>query len=249
MKETSKDEKTYAPTNIPTTVQPETEKQEETDKKEDTPKNITLSYRQINNFEQNDTSKIEFDLYTLTMEEELLKGFKIPIYVNLIHTNGTRDEEPTEAICILNHDIKGNTASSLAYFHCSIENLEEIYYSFRYNYSDYIIGVPNDEIALDPILTKKSIEKNEIVDSSDESNLPPTFVFGSMIHENCKDNGVLIFLGNISKTIDDPIVFTLSLLNPEGTSLYCEFNISNGDEGKMECQTDREIEDNRINIE
>ena len=245
VKETSKDEKTYAPTNIPTTVQPETEKQEETDKKEDTPKNITLSYRQINNFEQNDTSKIEFDLYTLTMEEELLKGFKIPIYVNLIHTNGTRDEEPTEAICILNHDIKGNTASSLAYFRCSIENLEEIYYSFRYNYSDYIIGVPNDEIALDPILTKKSIEKNEIVDSSDESNLPPTFVFGSMIHENCKDNGVLIFLGNISKTIGDPIVFTLSLLNPEGTSLYCNLN---GNEGKLECKTDRQIEDKTIRI-
>ena len=245
VKETSKDEKTYAPTNIPTTVQPETEKQEETDKKEDTPKNITLSYRQINNFEQNDTSKIEFDLYTLTMEEELLKGFKIPIYVNLIHTNGTRDEEPTEAICILNHDIKGNTASSLAYFRCSIENLEEIYYSFRYNYSDYIIGVPNDEIALDPILTKKSIKKNEIVDSSDESNLPPTFVFGSMIHENCKDNGVLIFLGNISKTIDDPIVFTLSLLNPEGTSLYCNLN---GNEGKLECKTDRQIEDKTIRI-
>ena len=245
VKETSKDEKTYAPTNIPTTVQPETEKQEETDKKEDTPKNITLSYRQINNFEQNDTSKIEFDLYTLTMEEELLKGFKIPIYVNLIHTNGTRDEEPTEAICILNHDIKGNTASSLAYFRCSIENLEEIYYSFRYNYSDYIIGVPNDEIALDPILTKKSIKKNEIVDSSDESNLPPTFVFGSMIHENCKDNGVLIFLGKISKTIDDPIVFTLSLLNPEGTSLYCNLN---GNEGKLECKTDRQIEDKTIRI-
>ena len=269
VKETSKDEKTYAPTNIPTTVQPETEKQEETDKKEDTPKNIpttvqpetekqeetdkkedtpkniTLSYRQINNFEQNDTSKIEFDLYTLTMEEELLKGFKIPIYVNLIHTNGTRDEEPTEAICILNHDIKGNTASSLAYFRCSIENLEEIYYSFRYNYSDYIIGVPNDEIALDPILTKKSIKKNEIVDSSDESNLPPTFVFGSMIHENCKDNGVLIFLGNIYKTIDDPIVFTLSLLNPEGTSLYCNLN---GNEGKLECKTDRQIEDKTIRI-
>ena len=67
------------------------------------------------------------------MEEELSKGFKIPIYVNLIH-NGTRDEEPTETICTLNHDIKGNTASSLAYFRCSIENLQEIYYSFRYNY-------------------------------------------------------------------------------------------------------------------
>ena len=245
VKETSKEHKTYAPTNTPTTVQPETEKQEETDKKENTPKNITFSYRQINNFEQKDTSKIEFDLYALTMEEELSKGLQIPIYVNLIHTNGTRDEEPTESICILNQDIKGNTASSLAYFRCSIENLEEIYYSFRYNYSNYIIGVPNDEIALDPILTKKSIEKNEIIDSSDESNLPPTFIIGSMIHENCEENGVLTFLGNISKLIDDNIAFTLALPNLEGTSLYCNLN---GAEVKIECKTDRKIEGKTIEI-
>ena len=223
MKETSKEEKTYTPTNILATVQPETHKQEETDKKENTPENITFSYRQINNFEQNDITKIEFDLYTLTMKKELSKGLKIPIYVNLIHTNGTRDEEPTEAICILNHDIKGNTPSSSAYFRCSIENLVEIYYSFRYNYSDFIFGVPNDEIELDPILTKKSIKKNEIIDTSDESDLPPTFTIGTMVHENCKDNGVLTFLGNISKIMNDQIVFTLPLLNPEGTSLYCKF--------------------------
>lgn len=68
--------------------------------------------------------------------------------------------------------------------------------------------MPNDEIALDPILTKKSIEKNEIIDSSDESNLPPTFIIGSMIHEKCEENGVLTFLGNISKLIDDNIAFT-----------------------------------------
>ena len=245
VKETSKEHKTYAPTNTPTTVQPETEKQEETDKKENTPKNITFSYRQINNFEQKDTSKIEFDLYALTMEEELSKGLQIPIYVNLIHTNGTSDEEPTESICILNQDIKGNTASSLAYFRCSIENLEEIYYSFRYNYSNYITGVPNDEIALDPILTKKSIEKNEIIDSSDESNLPPTFIIGSMIHENCEENGVLTFLGNISKLIDDNIAFTLALPNLEGTSLYCNLN---GAEVKIECKTDRKIEGKTIEI-
>ena len=245
VKETSKEHKTYAPTNTPTTVQPETEKKEETDKKENTPKNITFSYRQINNFEQKDTSKIEFDLYALTMEEELSKGLQIPIYVNLIHTNGTRDEESTESICILNQDIKGNTASSLAYFRCSIENLEEIYYSFRYNYSNYIIGVPNDEIALDPILTKKSIEKNEIIDSSDESNLPPTFIIGSMIHENCEENGVLTFLGNISKLIDDNIAFTLALPNLEGTSLYCNLN---GAEVKIECKTDRKIEGKTIEI-
>ena len=247
-KETSKVVKTEIPTNIPTTVQPKTDKQEETDKKEDEENistNITLSFRQINNFDQKDTSKIEFDLYTLTMEEELSKGFKIPIYVNLIHTNGTRVEEPTEAICTLNYDIKGNTASSLAYFRCSIENLEEIYYSFRYNYSDYIFGVPNDEIALDPILTKKSIKKNKIIDSSDESNLPPTFIIGTMIHENCKDNGVLTFLGNISKSINDQVVFTLPLLNLEGTSLYCNLN---GTEGKMECKIDREIEGKTIEI-
>ena len=179
------------------------------------------------------------------MEEEISKGFKIPIYVNLIHTNGTRDEEPTEAICILNRDIKGNTASSLAYFRCSIENLEEIYYSLRYNYSDYISGVPNDEIALDPILTKKSIEKNEILDFSDETNLPPTFIIRTMIHENCKNNGVLTFLGNISKSTKDQIVFTLSLSNPEGTSLYCNLN---GTEEKIECKTNREIEGKTIGI-
>ena len=164
------------------------------------------------------------------MDKELSKGLKIPIYVNLIHTNGTRDEETTKAICILDHDIKGNTASASAHFRCSIENLEEFYYSFRYNYSEYIIGVPNDEIALDPILTKKAIEKDDMIDSSNESKLPPTFIIGTMIYENCKDNGILTFLGNISKIINDPIEFTLPLINPEGTSLYFHLN---GIEGRM----------------
>ena len=167
IKETSHEDKiSLMSTNIPTNIPSEEIK----------PTNITLSFRQVNNFQQNNTSKIEFDLFTLTMNEYLSKGLKITVFVNLIHINGIRDEEPTEAICILTKEIKANASSSSAPFHCSIENLNETYYSFRYNYSNYIIGVPNDEVALDPILTKKAIERREILDSSDESNLPPTFI-------------------------------------------------------------------------
>ena len=146
------------------------------------------------------------------MNEYLSKGLKITVFVNLIHINGIRDEEPTEAICILTKEIKANASSSSAPFYCSIENLNETYYSFRYNYSNYIIGVPNDEVALDPILTKKAIERREILDSSDESNLPPTFIIESMDKEKCKDSGLLTFQGKISELIIDQIKLNLHYL-------------------------------------
>ena len=40
-------------------------------------------------------------------------------------------------------------------------NLKENYYSLRFNSSEGISGIPTDEKALDPVLTKKSIDKKE----------------------------------------------------------------------------------------
>ena len=59
--------------------------------------------------------------------------------------------------------------------------MKEEYYSLRFNSSEGISGIPTDEIALDPVLTKKSIEKNEISDASKTTKIPPTFTYKSII--------------------------------------------------------------------
>ena len=237
--------------NISTNIQIKTDKpdKEETDESEKIKSdNIALSFRQINNFEQNIISKIEFDLYTFTIEEKLSKGFEISLYVNLIHIEGSRDEEPTEAKCVLENDIIDNKATASAHFHCSIDNLNERYYSFRYNYSDYITGVPFKEKALDPILTEKAIEINEIKKITEKNELPPLFTIDSMEHNNCKDNGILTFKGNVSNVIPEPIQFNIPLKYPEDISIYCIFT-ENKFIGEMKCKTDREIVNRNISFE
>ena len=254
VKETYNEDKSLDTTiNIPTNIQIKTDKQdsEETDETKEEDKkesNITLSFRQINNFKQNILSKIEFDLYTLTIKENLSKGFEIPVFVNLIHIEGQRDEENTEAKCILENDIIENKVSTSVHFHCSIDNLNARYYSFRYNYSDYIFGVPDDEKALDPILTKKGIENNEFQNITEKIELPPTFIIDLINQEKCNEKGIMTFIGNISRTMLESIQFNLPLLYPEGASLFCNLT-ENGLRGEMECKTDREIKNKIISFE
>ena len=97
-------------------------------------------------------------------------GDEIKVYVNLIYSNGRTDIESTESICVV-QNIEEQSGSARAKFLCSIENLESgDYYSLRYNNSDSICGVPNDEILLDPVLTNK-YKNNE------DAKILPTFIY------------------------------------------------------------------------
>ena len=201
--------------------------------------NISLSYEQINNFNYNiNDKKITFDLFTLTTVGEMNKDDKIKVYVNLIYNNGFMDIESTESICIVNN-IEEQSDSARVKFLCTIENLEEEYYSLRYNSSDSICGIPKDEVALDPLLTKKY--KNNI-----ETKIPPTFTYESIDHSSCPSKGILTIFGRISEKISDVKKINIPLTYPEGIALECQFN---DNQDKLECKTDRDINNKAIIIE
>ena len=50
-------------------------------------------------------------------------------------------------------------------------------YSLRYNTSEKIAGIPNDEIALDPVLTQKYKKSNN-------TKIIPTFTYESLDHSD-----------------------------------------------------------------
>jgi len=174
----------------------------------------------------------------LTSEGKIKLGDKIKAYVNLMHTNGTRDSLATESECT-SQNIEPNTGSVKATFLCIINNLKDDYYSLRYNYSVNISGVPNNEIDLDPVLTDKY--KN-----TDETKKIPTFDFESIKHDSCKTTGLFTITGTLSSKLDQLIKFKVPLTYPEGITLSCKFN---KEQNEIECKADRDINNKIIIIE
>ena len=197
--------------------------------------NIFLSYDEINNFVYNKAQKtINFDLYVITSNEQLTNGNEIKVNVNLIHNNGTRDSFSTEFTCKVQ-----NLESNRVKFLCTNNNMNLDYYSLRYNNSVNISGVPDDEILLDPILTKK------YKTISEQKNIP-VFTYESIKYDECKSTGVFTILGKFSEKINESKKFNLPLTYPEGITLACEVNKG---EDQIKCKVDREINNSIIIIE
>ena len=200
---------------------------------------ISLSYEKINNFNYDNNNKITFDLSTLTTVGEINIGDEIKVYVNLIYSSGMIEAKSTESICVV-QNIQEQSGSARAKFLCTIENLEsKDYYSLRYNNSESICGVPNDEILLDPVLTNK-------YKSNIETKILPTFESKSIDHSFCPTKGVLTITGKITEKLDNAKKINIPLTYPEGITLTCEFN---DDQDKIECKVDREINNKVIIIE
>ena len=200
---------------------------------------ISLSYEKINNFNYDNNNKITFDLSTLTTVGEINIGDEIKVYVNLIYSSGMIEAKSTESICVV-QNIQEQSGSARAKFLCTIENLEsKDYYSLRYNNSESICGVPNDEILLDPVLTNK-------YKSNIETKILPTFESKSIDHSFCPTKGVLTITGKITEKLDNAKKINIPLTYPEGITLTCEFN---DDQDKIECKADREINNKTIIIE
>ena len=204
--------------------------------------NITLSFRQLQNFTQNDNFDITFDFYVLTTKAKSKIPKNISINVNLIKINGEREDESTISYCIINK-IKDIEYANEAHFICSIKNLTEKYYSFRFNNSEYISNVPDDEISLDPHMTDKYIKENKIIDVSKTEKLP-IFTIESINHDSCQKNGIFNILGNISEELSQSFEFIIPLKEPQGIQATCNL-IKN----QIECKVDREINNNKIIIE
>ena len=207
--------------------------------------NISLSFRQLQNFTQNEIDKtISFDFYTLTTDSQSKIPKNINVKVNLIKINGTREDEITNANCILNNNIINNNYASQAHYICTIKNLNEDYHSFRFNNSEYISGVPDDEYYLDPYMTKKYINENKIDDVL-KIGLPTTFIIKSINYDTCNKNGIFTILGDLSQELSQSYIFKIPLKQPD-IGIISTCNITNN---QIECKVDREINDNIIAIE
>ena len=204
--------------------------------------NITLAFRQLQNFTQNDKYDINFDFYVLTANPKSKIPKSISVSVNLIKLNGEREDETKISYCILNK-IKDMDYANEVHYICTINNLTEKYYSFRFNNSEYISNVPDDEISLDPHMTEKYIKENKIIDAL-KNEILPIFTIKLINHDSCKKNGIFIMHGNISKELSQSFEFIMPLKEPQGIKAICNI-IKN----QIECKVDREINNNKIIIE
>ena len=108
--------------------------------------NIFLSFGKINNFLFNKGIKTAcFDLYVTTKNNSIKVGFEINVSVNMIHNNGTSNTFLTNFTCKFK-DKKQHKNSYLIQFNCESKNLKGDYHSLRYNYSELISGIQNENL-------------------------------------------------------------------------------------------------------
>ena len=126
-----------------------------------------------------------FGLVTTTYQAKT----QFPILVNLIKITGEMEDFTREADCILETTVETFEGYSIqADFKCTLTGLEKKYYSLRFNHSDFISGIPNDEILLNPALTEEAIKLGEMLDYSLQENKGEDQMPSSFISLNINDN-------------------------------------------------------------
>ena len=218
--------------------------------------NITLSFRQINKFKTEENS-IGFYLYCITTKD-LHFDAPINISVNLIKKSGEKEESSRIAKCILIKSVFISEAySAPAEFKCEISYIPgNEYYSLRYNNSEYISGIPNDEYALNPKLTEEKINKGEFIDYSLENNsmiITPVFSYDIISMPPTIDNYIFSFNGTLSGALPPQINtnFTMPLSYPIGVTFSCWFDkVDTGfNNATISCISDRNLKNVSVIIE
>ena len=213
--------------------------------------NISISFRQLSNFNNlnKEITFMFFGLVTTTYQSKT----QFPISVNLIKINGEMEDFTREANCILESTVETIEGYSVqADFKCTLTGLEEEYYSLRFNHSDFISGIPNDEILLNPVLTEEAIKLGKIIDYSLQENKGEDQIPSSFISLNIKDNcenGKLIIEGMLNKAVNNKLKFEFPLTYPEGVSMLCSLTSFEAGPSSMLCRVDREINSQQILIE
>ena len=111
------------------------------------------------------------------------------------------------------------------------------------NNSEDIAGIQTeDEIALSPVLTDEAIAKNELKNCTENSRVPPVFVFDTIDLQKCQVDGKFSIKGSLTEvsTIASN-KFTIPLTYPEGTSITCIF-----EEDNLQCKADGDLKNSLI---
>ena len=210
---------------------------------------LSISFQQLSNFVKN-SKKITF-LFFGSVTSSLPKGYPIDMDVYLIR-NGFQDQNPTKANCTLSNDIIGGNGPVSGQFNCSIENINENDIdSFVFDKSDYIAGVPNDKIFLNPVLSDLYIFLKLIVDFFSVFSNPvkrPSFRISGIDHTNCGE-GKFTLKGNMSDNFTKNVTFELPMSKPENVTASCSINETTGNvQINIECQTNSKIDNSKIQI-
>ena len=180
------------------------------------------------------------------------KGYPIIMDVNLVKNGTDEPESDTQkATCILLEDVNGETEPKQGRFNCTISNIpkENEYYTFIFNSSKYIAGIPQDKILLNPFLTEKYIALGKILDYSNSTKIAPSFNPTSINAPNCKNNGTFEIRGTLLSDLNDDINFELTFSNPINITASCSLTKGKkGEEKSIECQTNENIDTNKIII-
>ena len=196
---------------------------------------ISISFRQLNGFKF-ENGIISFFFYALTTQS-IEAGHYVVLLVNLIGANGM-EEELTEITCTITEAVTLPSGQSMiqANYECKLEGLDQSkgYTSLRLSSSANIVGIPDDETLLNPVLTQQAIENGELKDCSSDPSVPPTFKVDSL--DNCDDTGNFLIKGALSETKSIAAKFTMPLTFPEGTSLTCTYETDG-----IKCLADKEL--------
>ena len=221
-----------------------TEKEDSNENKENKPieieeaikkSEVSLTFRRLSGFKYT-SGTISFLLYALTTKE-IAKGNKINLSINLFKASGEMEENSKNISCTLESDVKPENVDPVqAEYKCVLTGLKEEYISIRLNNSESVVGIPkDDEISLNPVLSDKSLEKEE---KSINDEIPASFIFKSIDQSKCKENGVFTIIGELTKEVSIANKFSIPLTYPSGVSITCSLIDSN-----LECSLDKDIKD------
>jgi len=212
--------------------------------------NIRNSFRQLSEF-RNERKIISFTLFGL-VTKTFKEKTQISVLANLIKITGEIELSPKNITCILESTvevIEGN--STQAEFKCVLTGLEEEYYSLRFYKSEFISGIPINEILLNPELTHDAIILQEVYDySRSKSKIGykiPTFTVFDIKENN--SYGELIIEGILNEAVSNKLKFNLRLTYPEGVSMLCSFTSFEAGHSSIICKVDRDIHSEPVIIE
>ena len=118
--------------------------------------------------------------------------------------------------------------------------------------SDEIAGIPSDPKLIDPAKTDSLIQSGEVKDYSVEENLNillPLFRTLELNYSMCKNNGSLLFIGTTSSTIENDVLFNLTLSYPNSI-FACKLPRSLKDQlTQIECYSREEFENYTLLVE
>ena len=126
-------------------------------------------------------------------------------------------------------EVKPNDGQTQADFSCEISwfNTPKDITSFVLSHSDYVTGIPYEEILFDPVKADEAIKDKILLDYSVDDNkikLPPLFIPSAIDGNNCEEKGEFKITTNDSIEIGNKLQFNILVTYPEEFMTECYAN-------------------------